>query len=154
MTVFEFEVAQKHIDIQKNASQTYNGSNLFRGACELPEYHQCDIDPKQKLYQPVGKERVRVADTTHDDYGNCDYKSDSKEGVKLSEFTQKNIENGKINTIVVWKWVNGPKYEYGYLVRPGQKLSYEILGWIDAKEALKLLDKSTGRFKYKKLNVF
>ena len=147
---FEFIVEKKHIEIQENAL-TYQGSNIFRASCELPEYHQCEIDHSQTLYPIKLDGGYRVADTIHNIIGVCDYKADSIDGVFLSKSTRENINSGIIDAIVVWSWVKKPSSSS--ILQIGQTLSYKIKGWIDAKEALDLLDKTTNRFKYTKLNV-
>ena len=147
MTDFLFTIEQKHIDIRDHAS-TFSNS-LYNGSCELPEHHQCDVDPNQVLTKSTNKNGFRLGDTIHTIYGLTDYKCDSKEGVKLSPHTVKHIENGNIKIIVIWSWVIKAKDN----LKLGDKVSYIIKGWIDAKEALALRDPITGRFKYEKLNV-
>jgi hypothetical protein len=148
MTKYSFTVEQYHIDIRNKAAKTYNGSNLFKGTCELPEYHQCDIDPNQKLTL-ANEKGYRLGDTEHSILGLTDYKIDHQDGPYLGDDTVKNIKSGKIKIIVVWTWMTWPN---DYL-KSGDELTYRIKGWIDAKEALALRDPITGRFKYKKLNV-
>ena len=147
MTEFSFIVEQKHLDIRDHAATHYKGSSLFRGACELPEYHQCEVDPNQKLFPPSGKNGFRAADTIHSIIGACDYKIDSKDGIYISECTQKHIDNGTIKALVVWSWSTVPTDS----LQVGDKLSYTIKGWIDVKDILKI--NSDRRFKYTKLNV-
>lgn len=149
MTKFELIIDQRYLDIRNRAATTYKGSDLFRGTCELPEYHQCEVDPNQTLFESKHDNGYREADTVHKELGNLDYKIDSKEGVYLSESTEKNIKAGNINGILVWSWIDWPNPA----LKVGDKLSYVIKGWIDGNEALKLMDKSTRRVKYTKLNV-
>ena len=148
MIDFSFVVEQYHIYILNIAATTYNGSNLFKGTCELPEYHQCDVDPNQKLTLP-DKKGYRLGDTEHALLGLTDYKIDHQDGPLMGNDTVKNINSGKIKIIIVWTWMTWPSDR----LKSGDELTYRIKGWIDAKEALALRDPKTKRFKYKKLNV-
>ena len=147
MIEYSFVIEQRHIDIRDHAA-TFSNS-LYNGSCELPEHHQCDIDPNQTLTPIISKNGYRIGDTKHTTYGILDYKCDSKEGVKLAPDTVKNIESGAIKAILVWSWIVKANDD----LKVGDKVTYKIKGWIDAKEALALRDPITGRFKYKKLNV-
>ena len=147
MTEYSFIIEQKHIDIRDHAA-TFSNS-LYNGSCELPEHHQCDIDPYQVLTLPTGRNGFRLGDTIHIVHGLTDYKCDSKEGVKLSAHTVHQIKQRKIKIIIIWSWIIRPNDD----LKVGDKVSYVIKGWIDAKEALARRDPVTGRFKYEKLNV-
>ena len=147
--IFEIVIDQRYLDIRTRAATTYKGSDLFRGACELPEYHQCEVDPNQVLFESTHSNGYREADTVHLKWGNLDYKIDSKEGIYISESTEKNIKNGIIDAILVWSWVDWPTPE----MKVGDKVSYKVKGLIDGQEVLDKMDKSTRRLKYTKLNV-
>jgi hypothetical protein len=148
MTNFSFAVDQHYLDIRSYAAKTYNGSNLFRGSCELPEHHQCIVDPNQTL--TIANEKgYRIGDTEHAILGITDYKIDHQDGLYLGNDTEKNISNDKIKIIVVWTWITWPN---DYL-KTGDELTYKIKGWIDAKEALALRNPINKRVKYTKLNV-
>jgi len=149
MTDFSFVVEQRHIDIRNRAAFNYKDSSLFRGTCELPEYHQCDVDPNQTLTVSNQSNGYRAGDTKHKLLGIADYKIDHQDGPLLSDDTKKNILNGTVKIIVVWTWMTWPSDR----LKIGDELTYRIKGWIDAKEALALRDPKTKRVKYKKLNV-
>jgi hypothetical protein len=83
-------------------------------------------------------------DTTHEVYGNLDYKMYSKEGVKVSSYIQKQIADGKIKHLVVWKWTDG--YKQLYL---NQEIRYTILGIVSAEEALTKI--VNGRFNFEEV---
>jgi hypothetical protein len=149
MTEYSFIVEQRHIDIRNRAAFNYKDSSLFRGACELPEYHQCDVDPNQTLTVSTQRNGYRAGDTEHKLLGIADYKIDHKDGPYMGDDTVKNIDKGIVKIIVVWSWITWPNDG----LKVNDRLSYKIKGWIDAKEALALRDPVTKRFKYKKLNV-
>lgn len=109
-----------------------------RWDCEWPEYHQAQVDPKQEIYWGFHY------DTMHDDYGELEYKNFAKSGVKLSEFTQKQIRAGKVKYIVVWRWFNNNKWAE---LKEDTSNSYEIMGLVEANYALTLID-NDGRFPY------
>ena len=114
----------------------------IRGAdCEFPEYHQGQIDDKQTNYL----ESVEI-DNTHTEYGVLDYKQFAQAGVHLSKFTQKQIKEGKINYIAVWKWPGNNQYK---TLVEGESIGYEVLEYVPAKWALANLDKTTNRFPFK-----
>jgi hypothetical protein len=112
----------------------------FQWDSEFPECHQCQIDPKQKLFKGF------ECDTIHEDYGYLDYKQYSKNGVHVSKYIQKQIVDEKINYLVIWRWVNGYKQLY-----EGNKVTYEILGYVSAKEVLSKLN-SENRFYFEVKN--
>ena len=97
----------------------------FQWDSEAPEWHQSDIDPKQTRYE--GYEY----DTDHEDLGHCDYKMYSKAGVKLSPYIQKQINEGNIDTLIIWKWCDRYKQ-----LEEGIPVDYEIVGHVNAKDAL------------------
>ena len=107
--------------------------------CEFPEYHQSIVDPKQTYYYGF------QYDTMHEDYGELDYKQYSHKGIHISEYTKKQIKSGKVKYIVVWKWFDNNVWKQ---LEEGVSVGYEICGMVDAKEALKQLDKKTHRFPY------
>ena len=113
----------------------------IRGAdCEFPEYHQGQVDDKQTNYL----ESVEI-DNIHTKYRVLDYKQFAKAGVHLSQFTQNQIREGKINYIVVWKWADNNRYK---TLVEGESVGYEILAYVPAKWALANLDKTTNRFPF------
>ena len=111
----------------------------IRGAdCEFPEYHQCQVDPCQTINPSW------VFDTVHTKLGNIDYKNFSKKGVHVSTAIQKQIIAGKIHYLGIWKWLPDNRW---IELKEGMTVGYEILDYIDAKEAIKYLDKDN-RFLY------
>jgi len=111
----------------------------IRGAdAEFIEHHQVLIDPFQSLYE--GYEY----DTFHSTLGRIDYKQYSKAGIKLGEYTQRQIREGMVQYIGIWKWLPNNHWEE---LHEGKVVQYEILDYVDAKEALKQLN-DDGRFPY------
>ena len=111
---------------------------IRRGDAEFPEKHQCQIDPKQRLYPGF------QADVIWEGLGIVDYKQYAKPGIKLSEYTQEQIKSGLVKWIAVWKWFNNNKHEE---LEEGKSVGYEILGLVDAQSALEMIN-SEGRFSY------
>lgn len=104
---------------------------------ELPEWHQCEVDPKQTMYPGW------YFDTIHEDLGHIDYKLYSKAGVHVSKAIQNQVKTGNIDYFGIWMWANGHKQ-----LKEGVEVEYDLLGFVDAKEALKLLDPKTNRFEF------
>ena len=104
----------------------------FQWDCEFVEWHQCQIDPNQIMYD--GYE----FDTIHTIYNNIDYKLYAKQGVKLSKYIQNQIINKTIDNIAVWKWTL--PYKKGLYIN--QIIEYDILGIVPAQQALKMLRKN------------
>lgn len=100
-----------------------------RADAEYPEYHQQQIDPKQKKYT----ENKYAADTIWEGYGVCDYKQFAKAGFKISDNTKKSILNGTTDKIVIWRWSNGNRWDP---LQEDKSVGYDIIGIVDAKEAL------------------
>ena len=101
----------------------------FRWDSEFPEFHQAEIDPKQTIYEGF------EFDTIHEDLGNLDYKMYSQSGVHVSKYIQRQVAAGKIDKFVVWMWVK--PWEK---LKEGMPVEYEILGQVDAKEAVKKIN--------------
>ncbi len=111
----------------------------IRGAdSEFPEYHQCQVDPCQTLNNSW------VFDTVHTKLGNVDYKNFSKDGVHVSTAIQKQIIAGNIDYLGIWKWLPNNRW---IELKEGMTVEYEILDYVDAKEAIKYLNKDN-RFLY------
>lgn len=109
---------------------------IFGADCEYPEYHQSTIDPKQKLYNGVNW------DTTHTDLQNLDYKLAKNDGmVHIGDYPKKQVKLGNIHHFIVWRW--DPHYIQLYL---NLKVSYKILGIVDAKLALEILEKTNSNY--------
>lgn len=100
-----------------------------RADAEYPEYHQQQIDPKQTKYT----QNTYAADTIWEGHGVCDYKQFAKAGFKISDNTQKSILNGTTQKIVVWRWSNGNRWDP---LQEGKSVGYDIMGIVDAQEAL------------------
>ncbi len=139
-----------HLNTYINISKTFFGKpdSLFiknrnkkmhdyeagiRGAdCEFPEYHQGQIDPKQTCHL-----KEIAIDTIHEDLGVMDYKQYAKKGVHIGKYTQEQIAKNVVKWIAVWKWGNNNRYE---TLEEGKSISYEVLGYVDAKLAVSLLN--------------
>lgn len=114
----------------RKVSADKNKNPEFRWDCEFVEHHQAAVDRAQTLYE--GYEY----DTLHRDLGRLDYKIYSKAGVHISEYIQKQVNKGIIDYFAIWSWAKpweGPLEE-------GQVVEYDILGHVDAKEAIKHLN--------------
>ena len=109
---------------------------FFGADCEFPEYHQSLIDPNQSLYTGA------AWDTTHVKLKNQDYKLITKEGkVHVGDWPKKQIRLGNIHHLVIWKW-DAP-YKQLYL---NQEVGYTILGIVDAKTILKVLEETNSNY--------
>jgi len=125
------------IQRDKKISKDNRPNPYFRWDSEFVEFHQVKVDKFQTLYD--GYEY----DTYHEILGAVDYKMYSKSGVHVSEYIQKQIKAGKIDQLGIWMWSRpwpGPLEE-------NQIVEYEILDYVDAKEALKHLNENN-RFTY------
>lgn len=141
MTKFKGIVTQEFIDRRQKrvVKDTRTDVNpYFQWDSEFVEYHQCQVDPQQKMYE--GYEY----DTTHSEFGNLDYKMYSKTGVHVSQYIQKQIRKGLIDHLVIWKWTNGYKQLY-----KGDEVEYNILGTVPANFILDKLNEEN-RFDYDK----
>lgn len=125
------------IQRDKKISEDNRPNPYFRWDSEFVEFHQVKVDKFQTLYD--GYEY----DTYHEILGAVDYKMYSKSGVHVSEYIQKQIKAGKIDQLGIWMWSrpwSGPLEE-------NQVVEYEILDYVDAKEALKRINENN-RFTY------
>jgi len=137
---YKTTTTQKFIDHRDRRAPEYT-QGIFGADCELPEHHQCEIDPKQTLHEGA------AFDTTHEDLDSLDYKLYSQEGVHLRPWIQKQISAGLIKHLVIWKWKNG--YKELYL---NQEVEYIILGVVDAKLALEQVKRNgNNRFDFNKI---
>ena len=101
--------------------------NLYRRwDSEFPEWDICNHDVGHTLH--VGYHY----DTNHVEYGRCDFKYAAKNGAHISEWIQKQIRNGKIDTIVLWRWLT----PWERPLKLNEFVSYEILEYIPAKVVL------------------
>lgn len=133
-----FGKPNKEFIIYRNEKVKKYWKEIRRGDATFPENHQCQIDPKQRLYPGF------QADVIWDDVGIVDYKQYAQSGVKLSEYTQYQIKFGPVTHICVWKWFNNNIHEELF---EGKTVGYELLGLVDAKKALELLNEKM-RFPY------
>jgi hypothetical protein len=100
----------------------------IRGAdAEFPEWHQALIDPNQTLHE--GWEW----DTNHLLYETLDYKQFAKPGVKISPAIKKMIEQGRTKNLPIWRWSNGNLWVE---LKEGMEVSYDIIGVVNARQAL------------------
>lgn len=124
---------------QRNINAPRYKMGIFGADCEFPEFHQSQIDPDQTLYKGWHY------DTNHRVLGHLDYKLLSSKGVHVSDSIKKQIANGNIQYLVIWKWKH--QYKEIYL---NQEVEYILLGIVDAKLALEHL-KSANYFDYNKI---
>lgn len=135
---FKGKVTKEFVE-QRNEkiAKDKNPNPEFRWDCEWVEHHQAAVDQFQTLYEGF------EYDTHHAHLGNLDYKCYSKSGVHISSYIQRQVAQGKIDYFAIWSWAkpwNGPLEE-------GQMVEYDILGHVDAKEAVKHLNEKN-RFTY------
>ena len=131
---------------RKKGIKSTKDEHLFRKDEEFPEYHQPTID-KNQTHAPEHEKRW---DTEHATLGNLDYKQDAKNGVHVSQWIQKRIEEGNIDYLVIWKWL--PFGQHNVLTEDSM-VEYEIIAVVNAKEALELLKKSeNNRFNWREVN--
>lgn len=104
---------------------------------EFPEWHQCEIDPKQNMYDDWHY------DTVHEDLGNIDYKLYSKAGIHVSRYIQDIIKQGYIDHLGIWTWDKGHR-----LLEEGVEAEYTLIGYVPAKLALDKIDRRSNRFQF------
>ena len=119
-------------DFIKERDQKSEWWSPRRADAEFPEWHQIQIDPLQKKYFNE-KGEVYDADVIHEKYGICDYKQFAKAGFKVSGNTEKAIKAGIVENIIVWRWSNKNRWDP---LQEGKSVGYDIVGIVDAKEAL------------------
>lgn len=115
----------KHvIDIMKkeNASEE---EAIRRWDCEFPEKHQCLIDEDQTLFEGNSEYTHHHIDTVDKVLGNCEYKQNSLNGVRIGSFTYEQLINGVIDNVIVWEWSDKNKHKRLY---ENVEVSYKILG--------------------------
>lgn len=106
----------------------------FQWDSEFVEYHQCKVDKFQTRYD--GYEY----DTIHEHLGNIDYKLyRSSDGTfHVSEYIQRQVKAGIVDMFGIWMW-NG---RYKGPLEEGQSVEYTIIDYVDAKQALELIDEN------------
>ena len=105
--------------------------NLYRRwDSEFPEW---DV-PTQSL----GHERSNrfEIDTIHEEYGRCDWKYLAKIGAHVGRWPQKQIKEGKVDTIVLWKWSKPWKKP----LEVGEMVSYEVIAYVPAEKVISELN--------------
>ena len=96
---------------------------------EFPEHHQCSISSGHKLYE--GYEY----DTVHQFFGRCDFKYVNRfKEIHIFPFIFKQINAGKIDHIVAWKYKNIKTWSLN--LEEGDEVQYEILDYIPVAEVL------------------
>lgn len=131
-------ISRRNVKIAEDTRTDVNP--YFQWDSEFVEFHQCKVDSFQTEFK--GYE----ADTIHQMLGNIDYKlyRGSDGTCHVSPYIQKAIKNGITEQLGIWMW-NG---KYPGPLQEGQTVEYTILGYIDAKQALKHIDKKTNRIPY------
>ena len=130
-------VTAEFIERRDKMAPEFN-AGIFGADAEFPEHHQAEIDPEQELHESW------EYDTYHYEMdSNLDYKMYSQTGIHISKAIQRVIRKGITQKLVIWRWL--PFYEE---LTEGMEVEYEILGIVDAKEALSKLNKEN-RFKFK-----
>lgn len=130
-------VTAEFIKYRDEMSQVFN-AGIFGADAEFPEHHQAEIDPEQELNESW------EYDTYHYEMdSNLDYKMYSQTGIHISKAIQRVIRKGITQKLVIWRWL--PFYVE---LTEGMEVEYEILGIVDAKEALSKLNKEN-RFNFK-----
>lgn len=116
----------------------------IRGAnCEFPEHDQARRDPNQVL----SKDGEMRYDTMHlVDNVTLDYKQYAKSGVHISPFIKRSILLGHTQKLVIWKWRPN---NFAPDLNENTQVSYEILGVVDAKEAVDNLEYVDGKQRFK-----
>ena len=97
---------------------------IRRTDCEFIEWHQCQIDKRQTLFEGNDKFTHHFWDTTCVIDNNLDYKQNSQKGFKLSYFAYNNIVNEIVDFCPVWEWANRNFHKELY---SGMKIGYDIL---------------------------
>lgn len=126
-------IEQRNVKVNKDS----NPNPYFRWDSEFVENHQAAVDRFQTLYEGF------EYDTVHEHLGNLDYKLYAKAGVHISPYIQEQVKKGLIDYFAIWSWAKpweGPLEE-------GQTVEYDILGHVDAKEAIAQLN-SQNRFTF------
>ena len=130
MTKFKATISKDFIEHRNSIIEKRSAG--IRGAdSEFPEFHQCIVDKFQTLNE--GWEY----DTYHEILGKIDYKQYSQAGVHISTHIQEQIKLGNIDMLGIWKWLPDNKWVE---LEEGMKVQYEILDYVDAKEAIKHLN--------------
>lgn len=123
-------VTSEFIERRDRMAPEFN-AGVFGADAEFPEHHQAEIDPEQTLNESW------EYDTYHSGLGaTLDYKMYAAAGIHVSAAIQRAIRSGKTEKLVIWRW----KPFYAEL-KEGMDVEYEILGVVDAKEALSKLNR-------------
>jgi len=111
-----------HVGRTNDPSET---NKYRRWDCEFPENDIVNHIKSLTIFEGINH------DNEHEKYGNLDFKIFARNGVKLSEFVQTQVEENNIDYFVIWKWVK----HWDTALEEEREYSYEILGMIDAKKA-------------------
>ena len=126
------DFAVQHIADGKSKEEAYR-----RTSCEIPEMvvgitcKDFEYSPKFE-YDGIYNERT------------CDFKQYAKSGIHVGPHPQRWVKEGKIQDFVIWKWLPNNFYTGPFTL--GSTVKFEILGIVDAKEALQTLEEN--RFAY------
>lgn len=129
------EARDKHVIRIMREERIKEEDAIRRWDSEFPEQHQCTIDAKQTLFEGNDTHTHHAYDTIDEDYGNCDYKRYSKDGIHISSYIHERCVDGTIDHIVVWQWADRNIHKRLY---ENDEVSYIILGVVPASQVVKL----------------
>ena len=116
---------------------------------ELNKYRRWDSEfPEWDIVNHI-KGFTRYPGNDHDidcvTYNQLDFKIFAKIGVKVNTYPVEQVLKGNINYFAVWKWV----IPWEIPLKANQETQYEILGLVDAKEAINALQKVPNKNEYR-----
>ena len=116
-----------------------DGDDYYRKDAEFPEWHISEHLPHVSLNESW------QWDTDDDKFPRNDLKQNSKNGVHISYPVEKNIRRGIVKYLTIWEWHPNNRHRKVVL---GESYTWEILGIVDAKEALNRMNPITRRFTF------
>jgi len=133
------DFAEQHIADGMDEEEAYR-----RTSCEIPEMVVAIECIDFELNKFSHKDPY---DGTYNER-KCDFKQYAKSGIHVGPHPQRWVKEGKIQDFVIWKWLPNNFYAGRWSERftLGSTVEFEILGIVDAKEALQTLEEN--RFKY------
>lgn len=103
---------------------------------EFPEHHLASIPTSgHKIYDGYDH------DTDHEFFGACDFKHVNRfDQFHISPYIQRQISEGKIDHIVLWKYKNK---DWSRALQEGDTVQYEILDYIPIDEIIFALNEKS-----------